>query len=181
MDDEEVHRRTMKRFEIAGHARYLTFSCYRRLPLLDHDGIRALFVKRLKTVCATGPTRLLGWVIMPEHVHLVVFPEAAPDLTRFTHCLKRPLAEAVLRRWKKLEAPILTKITHGDGYRYWQTGGGYDRNLFNPDEIREKITYMHNNPVRRGLATRAEEYAWSSARWYAGLADFKIECGKPAW
>ena len=149
--------------------------------MLDHDGIRGLFVDRLAKVCASEQVCLLGWVIMPEHVHLLVFPETEPDIERFSHTLKRPVAEAVLRRWKELDAPILKRIVHGTGYRFWQTGGGYDRNLFNPDAVREKIQYMHDNPVRRGIVTAATDYAWSSARWYAGLPDAKLPCGELPW
>jgi putative transposase len=87
----------MRRFELDGHARFLTFSCYQRLPLLNHDGIRQLFLDRLAKLLAEQQVRLLGWVLMPEHAHLIVFPEADPDMRRFTHSLKRPVAEAVLR------------------------------------------------------------------------------------
>src|SRR3954470_17934981 len=113
--DQPPHRRRLRRFDLRGHARFLTFSCYRRLPLLNHDAIRELFLVRLAAVCEAERVRLLGWVLMPEHVHLVVFPEteAEPDLGRFCHSLKRPFAEAVLRRWKELRAPILARITHG--------------------------------------------------------------------
>ncbi len=176
--EPERHRRKLHRVEQAGHVRFLTFSCYRRLPLLNHDGIRALFLTRLESTCESERIRLLAWVLMPEHVHLLVFPEAEPDLQRFTHTLKRPVAEAVLRRWKELDAPILKRIAHGKGYRFWQTGGGYDRNLFNLDAVREKIQYMHDNPVRRKLVPAATDYAWSSVRWYAGLPDAKLSCGE---
>ncbi len=166
----------MLRMEAAGHARYLTFSCFHRLPLLNNEQIRALFVDRLKTVCDSERVDLLAWVIMPEHIHLLVLPEGMPDLKNFTHALKRPIAEQVIRRWKLLDAPILKKITRGNGYRYWQAGGGYDRNIFNPAEVREKIDYIHNNPIRRGLVDSATDYAWSSARYFAGCPDFKLEC-----
>jgi putative transposase len=179
--EADTHRRKLQRFEAAGHVRYLTFSCYRRLPLLKHDAIRELFIKRVAIVCETQHVRLLAWVIMPEHVHLLVFPESEPDLERFTHAVKRPVAEAVLRRWKKLEAPILKKIAHGTGYRYWQTGGGYDRNVFTPEGVLKKIEYTHNNPLRRGLVENATEYAWSSARWYARHADAKLPCSDLPW
>ena len=89
--------------------------------------------------------------------------------------------DAVLRRWKKLKAPILQRIAHGGGHRFWQTGGGYDHNLFNRSAVRAKIDYMHGNPVRRGLVLAATEYAWSSARWYAGLPDAKLPCGPLPW
>ncbi len=181
MEEEEPHRRRLHRVEGIGQARFLTFSCHRRLPLLDHEGIRELFLARLAKVCELERVRLLAWVVMPEHVHLVVFPEAEPDIKRFSHSLKRPVAEAVLRRWKELGAPILRRIAHGAGHRFWQTGGGYDRNLLTPDAVREKIQYLHDNPVRRGLATVATDYAWSSARGYAGLPEAKLPCGELPW
>jgi hypothetical protein len=91
------------------------------------------------------------------------------------------VAEAVLRRWKALRASILQRIEHGAGYRFWQTGGGYDRSLITPEDVREKIEYLHNNPVRRGIVATATDYEWSSARWYAGLPDAKIPCGEFPW
>jgi putative transposase len=170
------HRRELRRVETRGHARFLTFSCYQRLPLLDHDAIRELFLKRLATVTHDHHVRLLAWVIMPEHTHLLLFPEAQPDIRGFTHALKRPFAEAVLRRWKTLKAPILQKIRHGDGFRYWQTGGGYDRNLFSERDVLEKVNYIHENPLRRKLVMVTTDYVWSSARWYAGMTDIKLPC-----
>jgi len=60
----------------------------------------------------------------------------------------------------------------GDGqvvYRFWQPGGGYDRNLRSVRDVREKIQYIHENPVRRSLVDKAEDGAWSSAReWTTG-------------
>jgi putative transposase len=54
-------------------------------------------------------------------------------------------------------------------YRFWQRGGGYDRNLRTLADIYEKIHYVHNNPVRRGLVAVAEDWPWSSCRtWQTG-------------
>ena len=53
-------------------------------------------------------------------------------------------------------------------YRFWQRGGGYDRNLWSPEEIHEKIHYIHANPVRRGLVVRPEDWPWSSVHDYTG-------------
>jgi putative transposase len=167
--------------EQPGHARFLTFSCYRRLPLLRNDGIRRLFLEQLRQTCMDQHIRLLAWVLMPEHVHLIVFPESAPDLRRFTHSLKQPVAQAVLRRWKQLHAPILPRIAYPGGYRFWQTGGGFDRNMFEPEVIWRTIDYMHHNPVRSGLVAAALDYPWSSARWYAGRPDAQLECDALPW
>jgi putative transposase len=51
--------------------------------------------------------------------------------------------------------------------RFWQEGPGYDRNLSSKETILAAIDYIHLNPVRRGLAARAIDWKWSSARWYA--------------
>jgi putative transposase len=173
----EGYRRAFRRVNETGHVRFLTFSAYRRLPLLDHDAIRGLFVERLRIAIAGKNVQLLAWVIMPEHAHLLVFPEGDPDMGRFGHAFKRPLAEAVLRRWKELDAPILRQLSHGKGYRFWQTGGGYDRNLYTPDAIIEKANYIHANPVRRGLVAAETDWPWSSARFHAGRDDALLPCG----
>jgi putative transposase len=59
--------------------------------------------------------------------------------------------------------------------RFWQPGGGYDRNITSIEALRAMIDYIHANPVRRGLVARAEDWEWSSARWYAGLRPVKVE------
>jgi len=94
---------------------------------------------------------------------------------KFLHRLKRPFAERVIRRWRELNAPILDRIKHKSGFRFWQTGGGYDRNIYSGNELIEKANYIHENPVRRGLAKTSNDYEWSSARFFDGL-DAKLKC-----
>jgi hypothetical protein len=53
--------------------------------------------------------------------------------------------------------------------------GGYDRNVTSTEALRAMIDYIHANPVRRGLAAKAEDWEWSSARWYAELRPVKLE------
>ncbi|HEY4328894.1 MAG TPA: hypothetical protein VGN88_04100 [Phycisphaerae bacterium] len=52
-------------------------------------------------------------------------------------------------------------------FRFWQRGGGYDRNIFSAEELHEKIHYIHQNPVKRKLVTLATDFPWSSAADYA--------------
>lgn len=60
-------------------------------------------------------------------------------------------------------------------FRFWQAGGGYDRNVGDESTLRTMIDYIHQNPVRRGLVDRPEDWIWSSARWYAGLDPVVLE------
>ena len=72
----------MKRWEEPGDVRFLTFSCYDRLPLFGNDAIKDLFVEHLARVTAPPTIRLIAWVVMPEHIHLIVqpLPEDAPPV-----------------------------------------------------------------------------------------------------
>ena len=105
---------------------------------------------------------LFAWVIMPEHVHLLVRP-SPPEITvpRILMGIKRPVATEILANQRACGADSQA--------RFWQPGGGYDRNIFSNEELIEKINYIHQNPVRRGLVDRPEDWVWSSARAYAGL------------
>lgn len=170
-DPETPPRKHLRRVEHANHARFLTFSCYRRLPLLGHPDIRDLFAHRLERCRARFGSHFYAWVAMPEHVHLLLWP-LLPDapVPRILHDLKKAMSQSVIARWRELDATILGDLSApDDSTRFWQRGGGYDRNIFSRAEFDEKMRYIHNNPVARGLVSRPEEWAWSSARWYAGV------------
>ena len=83
----------------------------------------------------------------------------------------------MLKRWGELSAPILARLQRPDGsHRFWQTGGGYDRNIVSTAELYEKIAYIEANPVRRRLASAAVDYPWSSAQYHAGQPDARLAC-----
>jgi putative transposase len=124
---------------------------------------------------------LWAYIIMPEHAHLLVWPREATTVSEILRLVKLPVAKRTLL-WaqghhafaSKSMAPaaMLREMadTAPDGrtsYRFWQRGGGYDRNLWSPEEIHEKIHYIHANPVRRGLVERLEDWPWSSYRAWA--------------
>jgi putative transposase len=115
---------------------------------------------------------LWGYVIMPEHVHLIGFPQH-PDscMEHILAALKRPVS-----RWAKqhlvdsgntawLERLTVTEA-HRVVFRFWQPGGGYDRNIWHGRSIEEMIAYVHANPVRRGLVSAPLDWPWSSARFW---------------
>ncbi len=110
---------------------------------------------------------------MPDHVHLLLRPRLPEvTVTSVLRSIKRPLAEQVIRGWKKSEAPVLARLQDcRGGFHFWQPGGGYDRNITSDGEQFEKVEYIHQNPVRAGLANTAADYAYSSAAWDAGIRD----------
>ncbi|HEX2972021.1 MAG TPA: hypothetical protein VHP11_06790 [Tepidisphaeraceae bacterium] len=112
---------------------------------------------------------------MPEHVHLILLPrEIDYDISAILSTVKQSVAKRAIL-FVNQQAPafadrMLDRAPNGDPtLRFWQRGGGYDRNLYTPKEIWEKINYVHGNPVERGLADSPGDWLWSSAADYAGI------------
>ncbi len=110
---------------------------------------------------------------MPEHVHLIVFPRREQyDISVILKAIKQPVGLKAIRYLDACAPEVLDKITVKRGQRqerrFWQPGGGFDRNIFEPKTLFTMIEYIHANPVRRGLVERAEDWKWSSAGWREG-------------
>ena len=169
------HRRTLKRYEGAGDVRYITCSCYQRLPLFQNDKIKDTFGSYLNQAKDRLEFKLYAWVLMPEHFHLLVRP-ASPDQTmsQILRGIKAGFAKLMIRRWRELDASILERIQDDSGtHRFWQAGGGYDRNITSELELIEKIGYIHRNPVTRGLVERPVDWVWFSALWYEQCGSYR--------
>ena len=164
----------MKRWEQPGDARFLTFSCYRNLPLFRNDAIKDCFVSYLGIACDSPDVQLLAWVVMPEHVHLLLLPHVERLTVRqFAQNLKRIVACRVLHRWRELDAPVLAKLVdHGGQQHFWQADGGYDHNVRSDASLSSKVQYVHDNPVAAELVAAPCDWLWSSARWYEGRDDY---------
>jgi len=171
------HRKEMKRYEEPNHLRFLTFSCYQQLPLFQDDLAKQTFVDVLLAQRERCGFHLVAWVVMPEHVHLLLWPKLPEyPVSKVLWGLKRDVARRVIEVLRDQGSPMSEKIQNPSGqHQFWQRGGGHDRNLFSDEEILEKIDYTNLNPVRRGLVDRAEDWVWSSARWYAGDRDGGIQ------
>ena len=165
------HRR---RYEEMGHARYLTFSCFQNRPFLSKDRAATWLVEALRVAREKRLFDLWAWVIMPEHAHVLVLPKESVTVSRILSALKQPVSKRALvylRREHPAGLAALADVQPSGSvsYRFWQRGGGYDRNTWTLEEIREKIGYIHANPVRRGLVERPHDWPWSSWRaWTAG-------------
>ena len=173
----EKHR---KRIDDPGDARALTFCCYNRFPFLGKDRTRTWFVEALTSARRENPFDLWAYVLMPDHVHLLVFPrdtdlKIGPVVGR----IKEEVGRKAVAYLRKHAPEWLPKITVLDGkrerHRFWQPGGGYDRNANQIKTLHHMIDYIHANPVRRGLVSRPEDWYWSSAQWYAGATQIPIE------
>jgi putative transposase len=171
------------RYDEPRQPREFTFSCYRHFAFLGRDRTREWFCQALDEACTEFAYQLWAYVVMPEHVHVLVYSGDAPEqMSAFLQAVKEPVARKAIRYLKEHAPEWLARVTMHEGRRvrrrFWQPGGGYDRNITSTEALRAVIEYIHANPVRRGLVARAEDWEWSSARWYAGLRPVKLEMDK---
>ena len=164
--------KTIKHFHEAGDLHELTFSCYHQMQLLTNDVWRGYLARAIDEACEAKRFDLVAFVFMLEHVHLLVFPRAAePDLAGFLAGIKRPTSRQVKEDLERSQSELLETLTIRERpgkycFRYWQEGPGYDRNLKSIAAVTASIDYIHLNPVRRNLVSRASDWRWSSAKYY---------------
>ena len=164
--------KTIKHYHEPGDLHELTFSCYRQIKLLTNDAWRGYLARSIDEAGEQFRFQLVAFVFMPEHVHLLVFPlEKEPSIDRYLAAIKRPVSADVKRDLQRAGSPLIKRLTirerpDKEGFRFWQEGPGYDRNLQKPETVLSSIDYIHLNPVRRKLVTQARLWKWSSGHYY---------------
>ncbi len=147
------------RYQKSGAFHFLTFSCYRRLPLLARLGAYHLFETELEAVRRKYEFVVAGYVLMPEHVHLLVGEPRRSTLSVALQVLKQKTSR---------------KLKGKANQPFWQPRY-YDFNVWSAEKRSEKLRYMHRNPVARGLAAKPEDWPWSSFLNYATGTDGPVE------
>jgi putative transposase len=137
-----------KRFNGLGDLHFITFSCYQRLPLLGTPAARTLFVNTLATIRERYQFLLAGYVVMPEHIHLIISERSSVTPSLVLKVMKQRVARDL--RSENAKTPY-----------FWQPRF-YDFNIYSPKKLREKLNYMHANPVERGLVRNPCNWPGSS-------------------
>jgi putative transposase len=162
-------RNPLKRYCGQGDLHFVTFSCYRRRPLLGTACARDRFVKILDQVRSKRKFLLLGFVLMPEHVHLLMSEPAGSNPSVALQVLKQQVSRSLRKRRKRPpEGQLRLKFAEAQAEEkhFWQRRF-YDFNVWSEKKFREKLAYMHANPVKRGLVLHPKDWPWSSWGHYA--------------
>jgi len=153
----------LQRIDDALYVHFVTFSCYHRRRLLDHDQSKRIVLGVLTEELQKFAARCVGFVLMPDHVHALIWFSRTGQLSRF------------LQQWKGRSSTRIKKLLREELTHYAMTISASDpiwQTRFHAFEIEsrskleEKLEYMHLNPVRARLVERAADWRWSSARWY---------------
>ncbi len=172
MERSPAYRKKIRHFDIPKQFHELTFSCYKRMPLLTNDQWRSMLTESIDRAMQRHHYFLVAFVYMPEHVHLLVFPQdAASRIDELLKAIKRPFSYRIKQLLTEVQSSLLGKLTVRqrpgvEAFRFWQEGPGYDRNLVTIEAASAAAEYIHLNPVRRGFVEHEWDWHWSSARDY---------------
>jgi putative transposase len=146
------------RYQQCGCIHFITFGCYHRFEHLGSAATRDLFERSLETIRLRHEFIVSGYVVMPDHIHLLAGEPKKALLSKAIQALK-------------LSVSVQSNMTP-----FWQKRY-YDFNVHSEEKRIEKLRYIHRNPVTRGLVKKPEDWAWSSFRHYASgeLGTVEIE------
>jgi putative transposase len=164
----------LRRYYGCGDLHFITCSCHQRKPWLDTDERRDLFLSILEEVRKEHRFVVLGYVVMPEHFHLLMSEPQVGTPSTAMQSVKQRFAQRVVPRHRQRRPAGTRPLQKAQGAGHprskampiWQPRF-YDFNVWTEGKRLEKLSYMHRNPVKRALVTEPEQWRWSSFRSYA--------------
>ena len=150
----EHKRNVLQRSYGRNDLHFVTFSCYRRRPYLGTVIARNRFVSILDEVRSRFRFALIGYVVMPEHVHLLISEPAEGNPSKALQVLKQKVS-------RSLSQSKVPDAQWNPSMAFWQRRF-YDFNVWSEKKLREKLDYMHSNPINRRLVSHPGDWPWSS-------------------
>ncbi|QDT39903.1 REP-associated tyrosine transposase [Stratiformator vulcanicus] len=151
------------------YVHFVTFSCYRRRMLLDADRSKRIVLGCLHSEMQRQAAKCVGFVLMSNHVHFLLWFDVTDQLSHFLKDWKRNSSSEL--------ATFLRRTEYGKSIPpsdpIW-TPRYYAFEIETTGVLEQKLNYIHDNPVRAGMVSRQADYRWSSARWYERREDVGI-------
>ncbi len=171
----------LPRFQIAGQIYYITTVIYNRLPIFTRPTFVVPLLDSLNFYRYKQEFKLLGYVIMPDHVHLIIWPFGKTAVSDIMRDYKEFTSKRIVRQ---------AEVEHNDDWikafrqagsetgrstnKVWQDSY-WDKNIYTENFLRQKLNYIHRNPLRVGLTDKPEDYPYSSYRNYVLSQEWLIE------
>jgi REP element-mobilizing transposase RayT len=166
--------RKWSNLNLPGALHFVTGNCINRLPVFTEEVCCKAFLKELKTLNEKWPAKLIVYVLMPDHFHLISNP-CYGRIREFCRDLKSKAAKQILKVTHRFQFPV-TK----DGHQVWQQSFK-SLPLWSGCMIRQKINYIHANPVKARLVKTARDYYWSSFRSFHYKGDEPLPVDHEWW
>jgi putative transposase len=166
--------RKWSNLNLPGALHYVTGNCIHRLPVFTEPECCLAFLEKLKTLSLEWPAKLIVYVLMPDHFHLISNPQDG-CIIEFCRDLKSKAAKAILETTHRFSFPASE-----EGREVWQESFKAIP-LWSGWMINQKINYIHANPVKAKLVKSARDYYWSSFRSFCGQGDEPLAVDHDWW
>ena len=156
------------------HLYFVTTRAVQYRHLFKRDVTKRLIIDSLDCMRLRERFQLYAFVIMPNHLHVIIQCHAEDPLAAVVRDLKKHIANRLIRQYRaegnQSVLDYLASVVarpNKQQHQVWEAG--YDaRDVFSPGFLRQKMTYIHNNPCQPhwNLVEHPADYIWSSARFY---------------
>ena len=171
----------LQRFHIEGHIYYITTVVYCRLPIFTRPTFVIPLFDSLNFYRYKQEYKLLGYTVMPDHIHLIIWPFGNSTVSDIMRDFKEFTAKRIIRQaevegiedWSKAFRQA-GEETGRSNNKVWQDSF-WDENIFTERFLRQKLNYVHRNPPRAGLVEGPADYPYSSYRNYEFGEEWLIE------
>ena len=161
-----------KRYRIEGSIYYITSVIYNRHKIFIQPSFVIPIIDSLNYYRYQYFCKLIGYVIMPDHIHLLIWPKEERTVTEFMRDFKRFTSGRITRqakvegkaKWIK-EFEEAGSETGRAEFKVWQDSF-WEQSIYTERFLKQKLDYIHLNPVRAGIVKTAADYPYSSYRNY---------------
>ncbi len=162
---------------------FVTFSVVGWVDVFTRDVYRTIFIDSLNWSIKNKGLIIYAWVLMTNHVHLIVSSNGEKKLEEIFRDIKKftsvKIIEEIKNNASESRKDWMLKIfrekgeanTQNENNQFWQHGN-HPIELYNTQMLEQKLEYIHNNPVEHGFTNCQEAFNWSSALDYSGLKGF---------
>jgi REP element-mobilizing transposase RayT len=170
-----------KRYRIEGSIYYITSVIYNRLKIFTQPSFVIPIIDSLNYYRFQYACKIIGFVIMFDHIHLLLYPQEEKSITEFMRDFKRFTSGRITRQAKLENKKEWVEIFEKSGaeteraeYKVWQDSF-WEQSIFTESFLQQKLDYIHLNPVRAGIVESALDYPYSSCRNYFNNDNSLIE------
>ena len=144
-----------KRLDISGPAIvFVTTTVFKWRPILTKEQVASIVIKELQKTRSLFKMSFISYVIMPSHIHLLLGFHDISNLSKFVQTFKSITSRQIKR--------LSLKELYENDYKLWKPRFD-DLIVTSERQLKIKMEYIHNNPVKAGLVEQAEDWTYSSA------------------
>lgn len=154
-----------RRSLVAGGTYFFTVVMYRRQTILCDDMLRLALRSAVESVRASRPFHIDAWVLLPDHLHCIwTLPEEDFDFSTRWMMIKRKVSNACAAHYERADWLTASKLKHRES-TLWQRRF-WEHQIRDDEDYARHMDYLHFNPVKHGLVTRAKDWPYSSFHRY---------------